>query len=171
MLWMLPRSSIPSTAETGQKDKAPLIQNQFGFTLGGPIIKDRVFFFGSYEGYRRRSGESERVVVETPEFRQWVIGQNPSSIASQLFGRFPAPVPTQNIQTAGELDPQGSSFINPVLPPGDLPVLGTVDGFASKARDNDQVSLRLDTVFNQGRDHLFSRYFLTDLRSPDADYP
>ncbi len=69
----------PFNAETGQKDKAPLIQNQFGFTLGGPIITDKVFFFGSYEGYRRRSGESQRVVVETPEFRQWVIGQNPSS--------------------------------------------------------------------------------------------
>ena len=158
----------PFNAETGQKDKAPLIQNQFGFTLGGPIITDKVFFFGSYEGYRRRSGESQRVVVETPEFRQWVIGQNPSSIASQLFSRFPAPAPTQNIQSAGELDPQSTSFINPVLPPSDLPVLGTVDSFASKARDNDQFSLRLDTVFNQGRDHLFSRYFLTDLRSPDA---
>ena len=158
----------PFDAVTGQKDKAPLIQNQFGFTLGGPIVSDKVFFFGSYEGYRRRSGESQRVVVETPEFRQWVIDQSPSSIASQLFGRFPAPAPTQNIQTAGELDPENSSFINPALPPSELPVLGTVDSFASQARGSDQFSLRLDTVFNQGRDHLFSRYFLTDLRSPDA---
>src|SRR5579872_4123035 len=30
-----------------------LHQNQFGFTVGGPIIKDRTFFFGNYEGQRR----------------------------------------------------------------------------------------------------------------------
>ena len=31
---------------------APFHQNQFGATIGGPIIKDRTFFFGSYEGWR-----------------------------------------------------------------------------------------------------------------------
>jgi hypothetical protein len=33
--------------------KPVLIQNQFGFTVGGPIIRDRTFFFVDYEGYRR----------------------------------------------------------------------------------------------------------------------
>jgi hypothetical protein len=35
--------------------KAGLKLNQFGASLGGPIIKDKFFFFGSYEGYRVRS--------------------------------------------------------------------------------------------------------------------
>ncbi len=34
-------------------NKPPLIRNQFGFTFGGPIIKDRTFFFGDYEGFRQ----------------------------------------------------------------------------------------------------------------------
>jgi hypothetical protein len=33
--------------------KPPLIRNQFGATLGGPIIKDRTFFFLDYEGFRQ----------------------------------------------------------------------------------------------------------------------
>ncbi len=36
--------------------KAPLRLNQFGASLGGPIIQNKFFFFGSYEGYRLRSG-------------------------------------------------------------------------------------------------------------------
>ena len=36
--------------------KSPLKLNQFGASLGGAIIKNRLFFFGSYEGYRLRSG-------------------------------------------------------------------------------------------------------------------
>ncbi len=42
-------------------------QNQFGGTLGGPIKKDRTFFFGSYEGRRIRQGQpSSLVQLPTP---------------------------------------------------------------------------------------------------------
>jgi hypothetical protein len=40
----------------GGKPRPPLTQNQFGGNAGGPILKDKLFFFGSYEGYRQRKG-------------------------------------------------------------------------------------------------------------------
>ena len=39
-----------------QPCKPTLHRNQFGGTIGGPIIKDKLFFFGDYEGYRQTQG-------------------------------------------------------------------------------------------------------------------
>ena len=36
--------------------KSKLNQHQFGGSLGGPLLKDRAFFFGSYDGYRLKAG-------------------------------------------------------------------------------------------------------------------
>ena len=36
-------------------DKSPLRLNQFGGSLGGPIVQNKFFFFGSYEGLRQRA--------------------------------------------------------------------------------------------------------------------
>lgn len=44
-------------------------QNQFGANLGGPIQKDKTFFFGSYEGFRVRQGQSFVFSVPTDEMR------------------------------------------------------------------------------------------------------
>ena len=46
-----------SQAEQGLSNKPQVLkQNQFGFTLGGPIKKDKLFFFGSYQGTRQING-------------------------------------------------------------------------------------------------------------------
>ena len=54
----------------------PYKQNQFGFTLGGPIIKNKTFFFGDYEGLRIRQALPQLSTVPTPD----EIGGNFSAI-------------------------------------------------------------------------------------------
>ena len=49
-----------------QFGRQPYKQNQFGFTLGGPIIKNRTFFFGDYEGLRVRQATPILNVIPTP---------------------------------------------------------------------------------------------------------
>ena len=44
-------------------DRPVLNRKQFGGTLGGPVIKDRVFFFGSYQGTRERNGARSQTVL------------------------------------------------------------------------------------------------------------
>ena len=49
--------------------KPPFNRNEYGFTLGGPILKDRTFFFGGYEGLRERSSVTRTMSVATQAMR------------------------------------------------------------------------------------------------------
>jgi hypothetical protein len=55
--------SLPTTAPGGGRRTAPFQRNQFGGALGGPIIKNRTFFFGTYEGFREVSGNPPNVGI------------------------------------------------------------------------------------------------------------
>src|ERR1700690_279703 len=45
--------------------KGELRQNQFGVAAGGPVIKDKIFVFGDYEGFRRVQGQTQNSSVPT----------------------------------------------------------------------------------------------------------
>lgn len=53
--------------------KPPYRLNQFGGSLGGRIVKDKLFFFGNYEGVRQRAGKTQSTFVPTEAFRQTVV--------------------------------------------------------------------------------------------------
>jgi len=53
--------------------KSPLNRNQFGSTLGGPILRDRTFFFLSYEGFRQVAPQVSATRVPAAAERAMVI--------------------------------------------------------------------------------------------------
>jgi outer membrane receptor protein involved in Fe transport len=74
--------------------RPPLHFNQPGFTIGGPIIKDKLFFFGSYQhDHFVSSGNPETLTVESAAWRQAVIAGQPNSVASLLYNNFPPSIP------------------------------------------------------------------------------
>ena len=156
----------PFDTTTRKKEQTPLVQNQFSFVVGGPVVRDRAFFFGSYEGLRRKTGGSGTFQVETPEFRSHVIQNFPNSPAAQIFQLAPARAPTSNIVTAQDIADAGGSppcfFCDLTSFPPDLPVKGRTEAFANNRENWDQYSFRFDSNFKDGAIQLFGRYTLHD---------
>ncbi len=69
--------------------KPALRFNQFGGTFGGPIIKDKLFFFLSAQGDRFiTTAPAQSITQESPQFRALVASVFPRSVANLLYGRF-----------------------------------------------------------------------------------
>ena len=56
---------------------------QFGGSLGGPVIKNRLFFFFTYEGVRQRTNNTYNAWIETEQYRNLVSAQRPNSVTAQ----------------------------------------------------------------------------------------
>jgi len=70
-----------------------LQQNQFGFTLGGPIRKNRTFFFGNYEGQRRN---------ENPYYNSVILGN--LTLINQFKTNFGLPTEKLNVNRKSDYD-------------------------------------------------------------------
>jgi hypothetical protein len=70
--------------------KGPLVYNQFGGSAGGAIVKNKLFYFGVYEGYRQSRALTITGQVPTAEFRARAIAAVPAY--KPFFDLFPLPV-------------------------------------------------------------------------------
>jgi len=126
---------------------APLVFNQFGGNLGGPVLKGQTFFFGSYEGTRDALQTPSSFQVETPEFRSYVAQKYPTGIAAALLSKFPAPTPVR----------VGSGYLGEVDLNG-MPAAGLAEVNVPDSVLYDQYLTRIDHTFNQQKDTFFGRW-------------
>src|SRR5579859_6890610 len=117
---------------------SPLHRNQFGGTIGGPLQKDKTFFFGSYGGLRQiQSTFMNNAIVPTPSERNGNFSQSvgakfvvPAGTAAVYPGQTPGTpfhcelttgLPTGGTQTNNVIcpsyfDPTAASILNQVIP-------------------------------------------------------
>ena len=104
--------------EPAGEKKAAFRQNQFGASVGGRIIRDKLFFFGDYEGLRRVQGETTTATVPTPTevssgFTNLSDILNAQAGAAPLIDLVGRTIPlgtvldpaTTRLVTAGQIDP------------------------------------------------------------------
>ncbi|MBS1788638.1 MAG: TonB-dependent receptor [Acidobacteria bacterium] len=133
-------------------------RNQFGFSAGGPVIRDKTFFFGSAEWLRVRSSVNTGFFVPTPQ-----LLARASAATKSIFSTFAAPAITGHVITAGDLGLNSlvDAAGNPIA--ANTPLFGRVttvaprDAGAGLPQNTFLWTGRVDHTFND-RTSLFGRY-------------
>jgi outer membrane receptor protein involved in Fe transport len=133
--------------------REPLKQNQFGGTLGGPIVKNRIFFFGYYEGYRNRQGVTQSGLVPTAAERAGDFSGIPAPLRDLANGGAPIP---GGIISPSLFNPVAVQIMNRFYPLGNISP--SVYAATEVGKNNlDQAGGRLD--FNESeKSQSFLRY-------------
>jgi hypothetical protein len=159
-------------------DRDTLKQNQFGVTLGGPIKKDKLFFFGSYQGTRRRTASNGNIasvptqVERGGDFSSYCSAYDSSGMCT------PAALADGGVQL---VDPNtGDPFAYNEIPTPDLsqPALNLLQyvplpnaggnnlNYLGAADNSDENQFLLKVDYNAGKNQLSGRYFYTKFTLP-----
>jgi hypothetical protein len=146
--------------------RAQLKRNQFGGTLGGPILKNRTFFLANYEGLRERRGVSTRSSVPIEAWRQGDFSGVAGLFLKDPASALPCTAADQRGCFPGNKIPANrfSQAANAALPLWAKPNLGpatqtTLNLLITKpvAVDDDQFTVKVDHRFSD-RHQLNGRY-------------
>ena len=187
-------NGLPGYNAQGVANKPELRYNQFGGTFGGPIIKNKLFFFADYQGQREVNSGPTGAQVLTAQARSGDFGQLctdwqgtfnssgvctgavnvPAGVVTQLnYPNGPkagTPIPNNNLAAAGyTIDTVTKNlFANTKLYP--LPAINNLKGNnivynTGNDLNNNQGDLKIDYNLSQ-KDHIFGRWSQMDLPQP-----
>ena len=143
----------------------PYKQNQFGGSIGGPIKKDKTFFFVDYEGLRLRQGITYASTVPTLAMHSGNFAGQPqiydpttgtSAATRQPFSNNQIPVSKWN--------PTGLALLNLYPLPTTTGLTNNFTLSPVRAQRDDTFDTKVDHMFNE-RNQFFARYSFNDTNS------
>ncbi len=155
-------------------------RNQFGFSFGGPIVKDRTFFFGDYEGARFREGITRLANVPTALERAGNFSQSVDRNGAKIFIIDPTRPGRCDLQVQTACFPNNTIpqfFLNQIglniaalypLPNRNVPGLNFASSPIQRDR-SDLFDVRIDHTYSSAtqfsaRSHVFSPRLINDSR-------
>jgi len=152
-----------ASASTGAAEKPGEHQNNYGGSIGGPIFKDKLFFFGSYEGYHytKISNTPQTITIPTMLERQGnftdALGSTTVGIADPTLGSYGSRpsfngnvngIPTLNVIPASEIS-SISKYLESALPtPNSLSTFSNYLASLPLENADYDLTVRLDYTMN-----------------------
>ncbi len=140
--------------------RPPFVQNQFGGSIGGPIVQDRTFFMAAYEALRVRRGTPDVPIVPSVDGRNGILGRNPDGTPKTQVEVSPRIKPFLDLYPTAN-DPESVTLLNNGL--------GFFITAPSIATRQDYVVGRIDHQINDNHS-IFGRYVFDDdiVKRPDS---
>jgi len=138
-------------------EQGPFIRNQFGFSVGGPIVENQTFFFFNYEGFRERKSTPDTLIVPNLNTRKGLLPTGPGG-ALELVTDNPNP----NRAPVSKILPYFSLWPVPGPSAVDLGDGTTREGVTlSRPIDEDYYQFRVDHNFSDS-DSIYGRFTYQD---------
>ena len=157
----------PETADVAPKN--PYVRNLYGGSVGGPIKKDRTFFFFSYQGDRFITAITNSSVVPSPAFRTGIFDYVDPNDPTQTVQHLNVTAGGANNATSVGLDPVIQKILslypNPNVINSDL--VSGLAFFPSESREKDEDPiLKIDHKINKDN-NLYVRYTYNYFTDPN----
>lgn len=172
------QATVPNFGKTSSLLDATVKRSDFGASLGGSPIRDRLFVFGDYRGIRRSSDGTILLTVPDQKVRDTCTGDLSATTPCDLTDYKNAGVPFSTAYSkaricnfvgqkncAGVISPQMLPFLK-IIPTPNVLGAGIINNFTASGVDffrDDTFDIRLDYVLSS-RLRMFNRYSFADFR-------
>jgi hypothetical protein len=162
----------------------PYRRNEFGGSFGGPIRKDKTFFFGSWDQVRSQTTFTGAVTVEDPAFASWMSTNLPNNLSTSLLSQYKPTVSNKpnSVATVANVEQQQGGApdaahncadtvndpngIGPLGMPCGMNMIDTSNGTFVSPHNGYQFNARVDQSFAQSRDRIYGNMYKTHLIGP-----